>query len=77
MTKDLLEQVTDAEVMAMTLVVVDVPAGQCRAVQMPDEGLLLQVQLVEAVGVELHDRRILDLLEQVGPRRLYSGRSTF
>ena len=73
MTQDLLEQVADAEVMAMTLVVVDVPAGERGLIQMPDEGLVLQVQLLEAVGVELHDRRIVDLLEQVGPRRRSYG----
>ena len=74
----LLEQVADAEVMAMTLVVIDVAAGDRRLIQMPDERLLLQRQLVEAVGVQLDDRRVVDLLEQVRPRgRLQSGRSTF
>jgi hypothetical protein len=63
--------------MAMPLVVVDVPAGECRLVQMPHEGLLRQVQFVEAVRIQLYDRRLLDLLEQVRPRGSYSGRVTF
>ena len=58
---------TDAEVMAMSLVVIDVAAGERGLVQVPDERLLLQRQLLEAVGVQLHDRRIVDLLEQVAP----------
>src|SRR6185436_15092549 len=51
--------------------------GQRGEVEMPHERLLLERQLVEAVGVQLHDRGIVDLLEQVRPRRRYIGRSTF
>ena len=44
----------------MTLVVVDVPAGERRLVQVPDQHLLLQGQVGESIGVELHDRRVAD-----------------
>jgi len=43
----------------------------------PDERLLCEGQLFEAVGVQLNDRRVVDLLEQVAPVGFYSGRSTF
>ena len=56
-----------AEVMAMALVVIDVAAGQRGLVQMPDEHLLLQWQRVEAVRIQLHNRRIVYLLEQIRP----------
>ena len=57
----------DAEVMAMTLVVIDVAAGERGLIQMPDERLLPERQLVEAVGIQLDDGGVVDLLEQVGP----------
>ena len=77
MPQDLLEQPPDAEVMAMALVVIDVAAGERGLIQMPDERLLRERQLLEAVGVQLDDRRVVDLLEQVAPIGSYSGRSTF
>ena len=49
------------------LVVEDVAAGERRLVQVPDERLLLQRQRLKAVGVQLHDGRIVDALEQVRP----------
>lgn len=77
MTQNLLEQVADAEIEAMALVVIDVAAGERGLVQMPDQRLLFQRQLVEPVGVQLDDRGIVDLFEQVLAAGVYSGRSTF
>ena len=74
---DLLEHFPDAEVVAVALVVVDVTAGERGAVKMPDEGFLPQRQLLKAIGVQLHDRGIVNLLEQVAPVGVYSGRSAF
>ena len=47
------------------LVVVDVAPGDRGLVEMPDERLVLQRQVAEGVGVQLHDRRFVDPLEQV------------
>ena len=60
-----LEQVAHLEVVAVALVVVDVPAGQRRLVEVPHEHLLVERQGREPIGVELHDRRIVDAFEQV------------
>ena len=67
----------------MTLVVIDVAAGERGLIQMPDQRLLLQRQLVEAVRIQLNDGRIVDLLEQIGASSGVGigsdsiGRSTF
>ena len=61
----------------MALVVIDVAAGQRRLVQMPDERLLAERQLVEAVRIQLHDRSVVDLLEKIPSIGCYSGRSAF
>ena len=74
---NLLEHVPDAEVMAMALVVIDVAAGERGLIQMPDERLLPDRQLFEAVGIQLDDRGVIDLLEEVTSIGCYSGRSTF
>ena len=39
--------------------------GERCLIQVPDERLLLERQRVEAVGVDLHDRCIVNLLEEV------------
>jgi hypothetical protein len=57
----------------------DVPASQGRLVEVPDERLVAERERVEAVGVELHDRRVLHRLQQVlplgrGRGRLLGGR---
>ena len=62
---DLLEDLAHLEVVLVALVVVDVTPGQRRLIQMPDECLVAQRQRLEAVGVELHDRRVVDPLQQV------------
>ena len=49
----------------MLLIEEDVAAGDRRLVEVPDERLLLERQRREAVRVQLHDRRIVDALEQV------------
>ena len=65
MRDDLLEDVAHLERVAVLLIDEDVAAGERRLVEMPDQRLLLQRQRREAVRVELHDRRIVDALEQV------------
>ena len=65
MRDDLLEHVAHLEVVRVALVVVDVAAGQGRLIEMPDQHLLLERQLLEAVRIELHDRRVVHALEQV------------
>ena len=59
------EHVAHLEVVRVPLVVEDVAAGERRLIQMPDERLLFERQLAEAVRVQLHDGRIVDALEQV------------
>jgi hypothetical protein len=44
---------------------------------MPDERLLPDRQLVEAVGIQLDDRGVVDLFEEVASIGCYSGRSAF
>ena len=63
--EDRLEHVAHLEVVRVSLVVEDVAPGERRLVQMPDERLLPERQRAETVGVELHDRRLVDLLEEV------------
>ena len=53
------------EGVAMPLVVVDVAAGDCGLIEMPDQRLLAKRQLVEAVRIDLHHRRIVNRLEEV------------
>ncbi len=77
MTQDQLEHAADAQVVAMPLVVIDVTARQRRLIQMPDERLLGEIQLLEAIGIELDDGGVVNLLEQVAPIVFYSGRSAF
>jgi hypothetical protein len=77
MTQKPLEQPTNAQVVAMTLVVIDIATGERGLVQVPDQRLMRERQFLESVGVELDDRRVIDLLEQVLPIGSYSGRSTF
>ena len=49
----------------MSLVVVDVAAGDGGLIQMPDERLLAQRQRLEAVRIDLHHRRVVDGLEEI------------
>jgi hypothetical protein len=49
------------------LVVVNVAASDGRLIQMPDERLVPERQLREAIGVQLHHRRIVDALQQIFP----------
>ena len=52
---------------AYRLIVEDVAAGERRLIQMPDERLFLQRQRLKAVGIDLHDGRLVNALEQVRP----------
>ena len=65
MRDDLLDHVAHLERVLVLLVDEDVAPGQRRLVEVPDQRLLLQRQRREAVGVQLHDGRIVDALEQV------------
>jgi hypothetical protein len=64
---DGLEDRAHRQVVTVALVVVDVAAGQGSLVEVPHEHLLGEWQHVEAVGVQLHDGRVVDLFEQVWP----------
>jgi hypothetical protein len=59
------QQVANAQVMTVPLVVVDVAPGNRRLVEVPDKGLLLERQLVKAIGIQLDDGGFADLFEQV------------
>ena len=76
---DLLEDLAHLEVVLIALVVVDVAPGQGGLVEVPDERLLAQRQRLEAVGVELHHRGVVDPLQQVAalalPLRRRRGRA--
>ena len=63
--EDRFEDVAHVQAVGVALVVVDVAAGQRRLVEMPDQDLLLERQRGESVGIELHDRGIVDPLEQI------------
>ena len=63
--EDLLEHVAHLEVVRVSLVVVDVAPGERGLVQVPDQDLLIERQRVEAVRVDLRDRRFVHPLEQV------------
>ena len=65
MRDDLLEHVAHLEVVLVALVVIDVAPGDRRLVEVIDERLLAERQLVEAVGIELHDGGVVDPLEQI------------
>ena len=67
MRQDLFEHVAHLQVVDVTLVVIDVPPGQRGLIQVPDQRLLAQRERVEPIGVQLHDGRFADLLEQVWP----------
>jgi len=60
-----LEECTHLERVAMPLVVIDVAAGDCGLIQVPDERLLLQRQRLEAVRIDLHDRRVVHGFEEI------------
>ena len=65
MRDDLLDDLAHFKRVLVLLVDEDVAAGQGRHIQVVDQGLLLQRQRREAVGVELHDRGVVHALEQV------------
>ena len=77
MRDDLFEDVAHREIVDIALVVIDVAAGQRRPIQVPYEHLLVQRQVGEAVGVELHDGGFIDLFQAVraiARRRRYRAR---
>ena len=63
MRQDLFENPTHLQRVTVLLIVEDVAASQRCFVEVPDERLLLERQRLKAVGVELYDGGILDLLE--------------
>ena len=65
--EDRFEHVAHLEAVLVALVVVDVAPGDRRLVEMPDQRLFLERQRGESVGIQLHDRRFVDLFEQVLP----------
>ncbi len=74
---DRLEDAAHLERVAMLLVEEDVPSGERRLREVPDQRLLAQRQRGELIRIQLHHRRIVDALEQVfalGDRR-GSGRA--
>ena len=67
--QDFLEDVAHLEVVHVALVVIDVAACERGLIQVPDELLLFERELLEAVGVHLHDRCIVHSLEEILPLR--------
>ncbi len=67
--QDFLEDVAHLEVVHVALVVIDVAACERGLIQVPDELLLFERELLEAVGVHLHDRCIVHPLEEILPLR--------
>ena len=65
MREDGLEHVAHLEAVLVSLIVVDVAPGERGLVEMPDERLFLERQRGESIGIQLHDRRVVDLFEQV------------
>ena len=74
--KNRLEKIADVEVQRMPLVVVDVAAGKRGQVEMPDEDLVAQRQRCESVRINLHDRRIVNALEEILPTLAHSQYNT-
>ena len=60
----------------MPLVVIDVAPRERGEVEMPDEDPVAQRQRAEAVHVNLHDRRIVDALEEILPGLTHSQYNT-
>jgi hypothetical protein len=73
--QDLLQHRSHLEIVRVALVVIDVAACQGGLIQVPDEQLLVGRQLVEPVGVQLDDRRLVHALEEVFARLRCAGRS--
>ena len=65
MRQDLFEDLAHLERVAVALVVIDVPPGQRRLIQMPAQDLLVQRQCLKTVRVILHDRGVVYLLQKV------------
>jgi hypothetical protein len=67
MRDDRLEDAAHLEGVAMLLVVEDIAPGNGRLGEVIDERPLAQRQRRETVRIQLHDRRIVNALEQVFP----------
>ena len=65
MDQDLLDQVPNRERVLVFLIDKNVAPGNGRLAEVINQHLLLERQLLEAVGVELHHGRVVDALEQV------------
>jgi hypothetical protein len=62
---DRFEHIAHLERVRVLLIEEDVAPGNRRLVEMPDQRLVLQRQLAEAVGIELHDRASSTQVEEV------------
>src|SRR4030095_11227568 len=60
------------EAVRVPLVVVDIPAGQRREIQVPDQDLFANGQTRKSISVQLHYRGIVDALEKIAAFRLQS-----
>jgi hypothetical protein len=77
MRDDLFEDVAHHEIVAIALVVIDVAPSEGRLIEMPDKNLFFARQLLEAISIKLHHRRVVYLLETVraiGLLRRWRGR---
>src|SRR5687768_1523215 len=73
MRDDLFEDVAHDEIVAIALVVVDVASSQGRLIEMPHQNFFFVRQLLEAIGIQLHDSRVVYLLETVRSIGLLRG----
>ena len=62
---DRFDDVAHLEGARVLLIEEDVTSGDRCLVEMPDQRLVLERQLVETVRIQLHDRRIVDAVEEV------------
>ena len=70
---DLLEDAPHFEREVMFLIDEDVASRERGLVEMPDQRLLPERQRAEAVGVQLHDGRIVHTFEQILPVGIRRG----
>ncbi len=84
---DLFEDVAHRQIVTVPLVVVDVATGKRGLMQVPDENLVVETQVDEAVRIELDHRHVVYLFELIAAAgnvgtgragvRCQSGTSTF
>jgi hypothetical protein len=72
--EDRLDHVAHLETIRGLLIVEDVAPRDCRLRQVPHQDPLVERPAREPVGVQLHDGRVVDALEQIPPRVGLRGR---